>query len=166
MADSYPEPLFLDTTVTSNFASTDGCELLARTLDSSVVTPAVQDEIGDGCAHGHEYLTTAVAAIGNAIPIRTVPESAPDQPTRIGLDAGEAEPLQGAIATNGTITTDDLAARRAAKRQDVPVTGSVGLLVHSVSCGSLSQETADDWLTTWRDERGYYAPVDSISEIL
>jgi len=166
MADAYPGPLFLDATVVSNFASTDGCELLVRTISTPVVTPAVRDEIERGRDHGHEYLATAVAAIGDTIPVRTVPEPTPELSSRIELDTGEAESLRGAIATEGTIATDDLAARRAAKQQDVPVTGSVGLLVHSVSHGALSQDTADDWLTTWRNKRGYYAPVDSISEVL
>jgi predicted nucleic acid-binding protein len=166
MADTYPGPLFLDATVISNFASTDGCELLARTLDSPVVTPAVQDEIEDGRTHGHEYLATAVAAIGDTIPVHTVSEPAANLSSRIELDAGEAESLRGAIATDGTIATDDLAARRAATQQDVPVTGSIGLLVHCITHDELSPETADDWLTTWREKRGYYAPVDSISEVL
>ena len=166
MADAYPGPLFLDATVVSNFASTDGCELLARTLSSPVVTPAVQDEIERGEAHGHEYLATAVAAIGDTIPVHTVSTPAAEPSSQIELDAGEAESLRGAIATDGTIATDDLAARRAATQQDVPVTGSIGLLVHCISHDVLSPETADNWLTTWRDKRGYYAPVDSISEVL
>jgi predicted nucleic acid-binding protein len=166
MADAYPAPLFLDATVVSNFASTDGCELLARTLSTPVVTPAVRDEIERGRDHGHAYLATAVAAIGDTIPVRTIPEPASIPSGRIELDAGEAESLRGAIATDGTIATDDLAARRAATKQDVPVTGSIGLLVHCITHAELSPETADDWLTTWRDKRGYYAPVDSISEVL
>jgi len=67
MADAYPEPLFLDATVISNFASTDGCGLLARTLATPVVAPAVRVEIERGREHGHEYLATAVAAIGDTL---------------------------------------------------------------------------------------------------
>jgi predicted nucleic acid-binding protein len=166
MADAYPEPLFLDATVISNFASTDGCGLLTRTLATPVVAPAVRAEIERGRDHGHEYLATAVAAIGDTLPVREVSETTPKLSSRIELDAGETESLRGAIATKGAIATDDLAARRAAKQQDVPVTGSVGLLVHGVSHGTLSQNTADDWLTTWRDKRGYYAPVDSIADLI
>ena len=166
MADAYPGPLFLDATVVSNFASTDGCELLVRTISTLVVTPAVRDEIERGRDHGHEYLATAVAAIGDIIPVRTVSTLGGELPSRTELDAGETESLRGAMESGGTIATDDLAARRAATQQDVPVTGSIGLLVHCISHDVLSPETADNWLTTWRDKRGYYAPVDSISEVL
>ena len=131
-----------------------------------MVTPAVKTEIERGRDHGHEYLATAVAAIGDTIPVRTVSTQASEPTSRIELDAGEAESLRGAIATEGAIATDDLAARQAATQQDVPVTGSVGLLVYCVSRGELSQETADDWLTTWREKRGYYAPVESIVEVM
>jgi len=48
----------------------------------------------------------------------------------------------------------------------VPVTGSVGLLVLGVERGAIASETADDWLDGWREHRGYYAPVESVKELL
>jgi len=30
----------------------------------------------------------------------------------------------------------------------------------------LTVETADEWLTTWIEERNYYAPVDSVTAAL
>jgi len=38
------------------------------------------------------------------------------------------------------------------------------LLVVGIEHGRIDSETADEWLETWRDERGYYAPVESVSE--
>ena len=35
-----------------------------------------------------------------------------------------------------------------------------------IEYGHVDRETADEWLRTWRDERGYYAPVESVSELL
>jgi len=32
--------------------------------------------------------------------------------------------------------------------------------------GVLDIETANQWLDTWRRERGYYAPVERIEEVL
>lgn len=74
------------------------------------------------------------------------------------LDAGEAEAVRGAIEHDGTIATADLAARHLADDQDVPVNGSIGLLVLGIERGHIDKETADEWLDTWRDTRGYYAP--------
>jgi hypothetical protein len=30
----------------------------------------------------------------------------------------------------------------------------------------LNGDTADEWLDTWREHRGYYAPVESVTEIV
>ena len=79
----YLQPVVLDTTVVSNFASTDSLSLLAAVLESPVVVPAVRDELERGLNAGHEYL-----------------------------------------------------------------------------------DIADEWLDTWRERRGYYAPVESVTEIL
>lgn len=67
MAGGYPEPIFLDATVLSNFASTDAIEFLVEVLDSPVVVPAVRDEIEQGQRFGHDYLATAVEAFGDGL---------------------------------------------------------------------------------------------------
>jgi predicted nucleic acid-binding protein len=89
-----------------------------------------------------------------------------DSDRRNRLDAGEAESILGVLAHNGTVATGDLAARRVAKSREIPVTGSVGLLVLGVGRGTIASETADDWLDGWSKHRGYYAPVESVKELL
>jgi predicted nucleic acid-binding protein len=74
--------------------------------------------------------------------------------------------LRGAVERNGTIATDDLAARRLATELDVSVTGSVGLLVLGIKREHIDSETADEWIDIWRTERGYYAPVESVTELI
>ena len=63
MTDEYPQPVVLDATVLSNFASTDGVSLLATVLELPVVVPTVRDELERGLDAGHEYLDTVVAAL-------------------------------------------------------------------------------------------------------
>lgn len=87
------------------------------------------------------------------------------QNIRDRLDRREAESLLGAIEHSGTLATDDLAARQIADRREIPVTGSIGLLVLAVEASHLDRDTADEWLDTWREQRGYYAPVESVAEI-
>ena len=62
--------------------------------------------------------------------------------------------------------TDDGAARTLAADYDVALTGSIGVLVRGVVRGDVTVETADEWLTTWIDERQYYAPADSVTAVL
>jgi len=62
--------------------------------------------------------------------------------------------------------TDDGPARALAAEYDIALTGSIGLLVRGVVLKELTVETADEWLTTWIEERNYYAPVDSVTAAL
>ncbi|WP_251341797.1 hypothetical protein [Haloplanus halophilus] len=140
--------------------------MFTTVLDSPVVVPAVREEIERGERAGYEYLDAAVAALGESLPVREVPSEADDSDIRDHLDAGEAESILGVLAHGGTVATDDLAARRVAEHREVPVTGSVGLLVHGVELAHLDRDTADEWLDTWRERRGYYAPVESVTEVL
>lgn len=166
MAERFPSPVFLDTTVVSNFASTDGIGFLTTLLESPVVVPAVREEIERGKRAGYEYLGIAADALCESLPVREVPSEADDSESRDRLDAGEAESILGVLAHGGTAATDDLAARRVAESREIPVTGSIGLLVLGVERGTIANETADDWLDGWRKHRGYYAPVESVTELL
>lgn len=159
-------PLVLDATVVSNFASSGSVSFLVRLHESTVVTPAVRDEITRGLQLEYGYLKSAVDAFGDTLPVRSVPRDELLAELRERLDAGEAESLRAAIEHGGTIATDDLAARRIAKDRDQPVIGSIGLLVLGIRRDHIDQETADRWLDIWRNERDYYAPVDSVGDVL
>ena len=166
MPDGYPQPVFLDATVISNFASTSSVEFLVHLLEAPIVVPAVRDEIERGVKHGHEYLTSAVEAFDNGLAVSDVPPEIGRVTLHERLDPGETEALRGAVERNGTIATDDLVARRLATELDVSVTGSVGLLVLGIKREHIDSETADEWIDIWRTERGYYAPVESVTELI
>ena len=70
MAGRYPQPIVVDTTVLSNFASTDSISFLIAVLDSPMVVPAVRDELKRGLDTGHDYLDTAVDALSDELPVR------------------------------------------------------------------------------------------------
>jgi len=166
MPDGYPQPVFFDATVISNFASTSSVEFLVHLLEAPIVVPAVRDEIERGVKHGHEYLTSAVEAFDNGLAVSDVPPEIGRVTLHERLDPGETEALRGAVERNGTIATDDLVARRLATELDVSVTGSVGLLVLGIEREHIDSETADEWIDIWRTERGYYAPVESVTELI
>jgi predicted nucleic acid-binding protein len=169
MVGGLAEPVVLDATVLSNFASSGAVGWLVELLDSPAVPLAVEAKIERGRAHGHEFLDDAMGAIGDGIPVLEVEreqETAATTDVDATLDAGEAAALRLSIGRDGMLATDDLAARNAADEHGVPVTGSIGLLVLGIEQDALKADTANEWLSTWRTERGYYAPVDRIQDVL
>lgn len=166
MTNGYPEPVVLDTTVLSNFACTGGVSLLTHVLERPMVVPAVRDELKRGLDEGHDYLDTAIDSLDDGLPVQPPSSTQHFQEIRDRLDSGEAESILLAIESKGTVATDDLAARKIADDRDVPVTGSIGLLVLGVNTGHLDRTVANEWLDTWREERSYYAPVESVNEVL
>jgi predicted nucleic acid-binding protein len=153
MPDRYPQPVFLDATVISNYASTNSVEFLVRVLETPLVVPAVRDEIEQRVNLGHEYLARAVEAFDEGLPVSSVPPEIGSVSPYERLDTGETEALRGAAERDGTLATDDLAARRLATELDVPVTGSIGLLVLGIKREHIDSATADEWLDIWRTKR-------------
>jgi predicted nucleic acid-binding protein len=166
MSDGYPKPIFLDATVISNYASTNSIEFLVDILEAPVVAPAVREEIEQGVDFGHEYLTSAVEAFDEGLVVSDVPPEIGRVNLRKRLDPVETEALRGAVDRGGTLATDDLAARHLATELDVPVTGSVGILVLGIKREHIDSKTADGWIDVWRTARGYYAPVESVTELV
>lgn len=157
-------PVVFDATVLSNFASSDSIPWLVEQLSDPATVEAVRTELEAGRTAGHGFLDRALSAIDDGI--RLLPIEDPIDAGRDRLDLGEAAAMQAACQYEGTLATDDLAARRVALERRLPVTGSVGLLAFGVSGDTLDLETANRWLQRWRDERGYYAPVDRLEDAL
>jgi len=70
-----------------------------------------------------------------------------------------------AISRGLTFVTDDLAARRLARERNVPVTGTLGILIGSVRDGVLSLLEANAMLADMIRQR-YRAPVDRLDEFV
>ena len=157
-------PSVLDTTVLSNFAYVDQVGLLAG-LSGICAVPVVQDELRDG-VDTHPYLQSALDSLSDEIPVTPISEAVANREAVVGghLDRGEAQAFALADAHNGRLLTDDGDARTFAKDQGVTVIGSVGVLLAAIDAGKIDDATADEWLSTWIDEIGYYVPHRTISE--
>ncbi len=159
----------LDATVLSNFASSDAVDWLVDECETLYTVPAVRNELIDGTEAGHEFLKPARRALDSGA-IETMEFDSdlesPFSAETDRLDAGEFEALMLAVEKEWTLATDDGAARRAANSAGINVTGSVGLLVRGVDGGDLSVQSANEWLTVWIEDRGYYAPIDRVEEVL
>jgi predicted nucleic acid-binding protein len=168
MSEDIAHPVFLDATVLSNFASSGTVARLVTILDRPVAVPAVREELAEGHEQSYGFLSNALDHLGEDIVLIEIAdrEGSTETDLRDHLDEGEAKSLLGAIEHDGTLATDDLAARRIASDFDVPVTGSVGVLVSGIRRGAIDIDTANEWLTEWREKRGYYAPVERVEDIL
>jgi predicted nucleic acid-binding protein len=68
------------------------------------------------------------------------------------------------VRRQGLLATDDLDARRIAQQQNVPLTGTIGILILCVRRGCLSREEADGLLAEMI-ALGYYSPFDSLDQL-
>lgn len=162
--DVPPNPSVLNTTVISNFAYIDELHVIAS-LSGICTVPVVREELRNG-VDSHPYLQAALAALGDRIPVVPVSEPVANRETvvRAQLDPGEAQAFALADVHDGRLLTDDGDARSFAKEQDVPVVGSVGILLAALDAERLDEPTADEWLKTWIDEVGYYVPYRDIDD--
>lgn len=160
------DPTVLDTTVPSNFAYIARMDLL-EALQRVCTVPDVRSELRAG-VEPYPYLRRALDCIGDTIPVvgrqERVEERAGELERR--LDQGEAHALAVADVYDGTLVTDDGPARMLARSNDVPVTGSIGVLVTAVEDGTVHENEADRWLKRWIDETDYRAPSRELSDFL
>lgn len=98
-----------------------------------------------------------------------VPDSAAEQRLRAEFDLvlgpGEASSLALASSRGLALVSDDLAARRLAEEREVPLTGTLGILITLVRDGTLTLAEANDLLATMI-ERRYRSPVERLDELI
>jgi len=157
-------PSILNTTVLSNFAYIDQLWVVAG-LSGICAVPVVREELEDG-VDDHPYLQSALDTLDDEIPVATISDTVANREAVVGghLDPGEAQAFALADAADGRLLTDDGDARSFAKDQGVTVVGSVGILLAAIDAGKIDEATADEWLSTWVGETGYYVPYRAISE--
>jgi len=157
-------PSVLNTTVLSNFAYINELWVVTGLADICTV-PVVREELEHG-VDSHPYLRSALNTLGAGIPVATISDTVANRESvvRSHLDPGEAQAFAVADAYDGRLPTDDGDARSFAKEQGVTVVGSVGVLLAAIDAGKIDESTADEWLSTWIDDSGYYVPYRSISE--
>ncbi|WP_436927570.1 twitching motility protein PilT [Halosimplex amylolyticum] len=159
-----PNPSVLNTTVLSNFAYIN--ELwVAAGLSGICTVPVVREELEHG-VDDHPYLQAALDTLDDEILVAPISDTVANREAVVSdhLDRGEAQAFALADAHDGRLLTDDGDARSFAKDQGVTVIGSVGVLLAAIDAGKIEEATADEWLSTWIDEIGYYVPYRTISD--
>jgi predicted nucleic acid-binding protein len=150
----------LDTTVLSNFAHVERCDLLSLTLPDALSTPQVLAELRRGEAEGRlpasDWAWLTIVSL-------TADEMARFEHIRLTLNDGEASCIAVAIERGGVLYTDDRDARRYARRLGLSVSGTLGVLALLVEGQYLTVPQADALLRAMINF-GYYAPVSSLAE--
>jgi predicted nucleic acid-binding protein len=159
-----PNPSVLNTTVLSNFAYINELWVVSG-LSGICTVPVVREELENG-VDDHSYLQIALNILDDEIPVAHISDTVANREAVVSdhLDPGEAQAFALADAEGGRLLTDDGDARSFAKDQGVTVVGSVGVLLAAIDAGKIDEMTADEWLSTWIKEIGYYVPYRSISE--
>jgi predicted nucleic acid-binding protein len=161
--------IVVNTTVFSNLAAADRLPLLEALFGRVLVPSQVHDEILKGIAAGYDFLETADESTEAEWIVLTTFEGQPERALfKRLLDVvgyGEAAGIAMAKERNLIFFSDDRKARRVAQDHGVEISGTLGLLKLAVEEGTLSVGEADEVLSQMI-EGGYYAPVQSINELL
>lgn len=117
-----PHVIVSDSTCLIGLERIQRLELLPQLFDHVFVPPAVAEEFG----RAFPWLR-----------VRTPADKDYVAALKLQLDDGEAEAIALAKELNCVVILDDLAARRAAKRQNVRFVGLLCLLLHAKQAGKL-----------------------------
>ena len=152
----------LDNTVLSNFALVGRADLLhAVFANTASITEQVAAEFQAGVASGrlpHTDLSW-LPVVGLA-----VQELLVYQELRKHLNAGEAACLAWAAHKECIVFTDDRDARELASQMQIPVSGTIGVLLRLNDLGRISITEADALLRAMV-AHGYRSPVTTLAQL-
>lgn len=157
------KPVVLDNTVLSNFALVGRADLVKRLwAEAAGTTQSVMDEhlvgVKSGRVPGGSWTDLAIIEL-------TEEERATrgELPSRLG--AGESTCLAVARHRQRVLVTDDLHARKIARKMGIPTTGTVGVLALSVKQGLMSLDEGNRLLKQMI-EQNYRSPVEELDDLL
>jgi predicted nucleic acid-binding protein len=162
-----------NTTLISNFASIGQIDLLRVCWGKLFIPEQVYLEIQEGLLHGYSFYELIDHQVTPLSPdgwlVLTSLHGKGEYRTfrnLLGnLHHGEAACLAIAHERKWLFLSDDQAARRAAFQFDIPVSGTLGVLVALVKRRLLSIDHGDHYLHAMI-KKGYYSPVRSLSELV
>jgi predicted nucleic acid-binding protein len=156
------QPVLLDNTVLTNFALIGRADLVFGLWTNACTTPAVSVEYQTGVKVRH-----LPAATWDRLPIVSLAANETAFAHRLDrrLGAGECSCIAVAYYRNGLFVSDDRDARQQAVGYDIPVTGTIGILLLNVQQGHLTQKTGNDLLTELI-RLGYRSPFKTLDKLL
>jgi predicted nucleic acid-binding protein len=153
--------VILDNTVLTNFGVLQRADLVTGLWpEKAVVTHEVMNEYQAGVR-----LAKLPANIWDCLPVLTLSESETALALSLAhrLGAGERSCLAVAISRGALFATDDEDARRHARRGNVPVIGTVGILISNIQQNMLSFADGQRLLETII-AAGYRSPISRLDD--
>lgn len=161
-AEQVDQPVILDNTVLTNFALVGRADLVIHLWPTTAcTTPPVLDEFRSGVVSG---LVPGDAWADLTVITLSEEEIALVASFSTRLGGGERSCLAAAVCRHGLLASDDLDARRIAQQQNVPLTGTIGILVLCLRRGYLSREEANGLLAEMI-ALGYYSPFNGLDQL-
>ena len=158
------EAVVADNTVLSNFALIGREDILAKLFkDTLFTTEEVLKELKRG-----EQRNVLPKRDWQWIGVLKVESSKEEFLFRLfagSLGKGESSCLSIAISRDLKVLTDDKDARKLAQRREVPVSGTIGVLVEAVREELLSTEEGNTMLSEMI-EKGYFSPFETLDELI
>ncbi len=161
-----PDVIF-DTVVISNFAKAGQLDLL-RTMysDRACCTGFVVAEVLRGFRQGHTDLEGLVQLLSDGWPrqeeLITPAERSLYASISVSLGDGESSCLALAVQRGYIFACDDRMARSEAERLNIPLTGTIGILIKAVRISLIDLKKANTILRRMV-ETGFYSPVAKIA---
>lgn len=166
-------PVITNTTVISNFAAVERLELLHRRFKALYISDHVFEEIQNGLTQGYRFyenLEKHIFPFSDTGWIILTGLHGTEEFQMYGsflttLHSGEASCLSMAYHRQWTFLSDDKAARKIGQEWDIPISGTLGILLSLVRREHTSLTEADAVLSQMI-QYGYYSPAASLQEIL
>ena len=156
--------IVIDNTVLSNFARTSHLQLLELFCrNRGLIVQAVREEFQRGINRG--LFPETDLSWTNQIDITDPKEIYLSQRYRLELGNGESDSLAIALCRNQELLTDDRKARQIGFREQVRVSGSVGVLGSLIRRSTISLLEGNQVLKEFINA-GYFSPVEELDDLI
>ena len=160
-----PDKWLIDNTALTNFALIDQLGLLSKYLrDKLVITQEVKDEFFNGIAAGKLSKNSNIEWV-HMTSFKDQNEQNLFRRLCERFGKGESSILSIAINRKWKIITDDIDARKIAQREEIAVTGSIGLLVYLIKKGNIMLADGNNMLEKMI-KAGYFSPINSLNKLI
>jgi predicted nucleic acid-binding protein len=160
--------VIVNNTALSNLASVNSLELLKGVFERVYLTPEVYREVENGVHLGRRYLEYIKLTVGVQDWLLMTDLERREielyNSLKKKVDIGEASCLAIAIVRKWLFITDDRRARRIAERNNIKLSGTLGVLKLAVSQNLISKYEGNILLRTMI-QNGYYSPVSELDDI-
>ncbi|MFB6291091.1 MAG: hypothetical protein ABEJ25_05110 [Candidatus Bipolaricaulia bacterium] len=161
--------VFFDSTVVINFGEINAFDLLIELYSGRIrIVEEVKQEIFDESYRTEKVLKKFLSEGSiDTLALRGPAELSLYNKYSKKLHSGEAATIVGASCNDGIVVTDDRDARKIAKRKEnLKVTGSIGILLRSISKNIKTVKEADRLHRKMLEEANYFSPINSLTKYI